>query len=548
MLGTTVAGRYRLKEAIGRGGMGTVWRAEDLHEDHDTALKILPVGEGDPVREATFRREAQVAARLSHPNIVAVREYGAAELDGQRILFLAMDLVAGRPLNTLTGRPHPLHHALTWTIQISQALEAAHHRGIVHRDLKPSNILLDQASGNAAKLCDFGIARLGESTHHTLTVTGVAIGTPAYMSPEQARGDTTLSAPSDLYSLGCLLHELITGHVPFTGTGWQLLNQHLNAQPAPLSTLRPGLPHELEQLVLELLDKNPDRRPTAADTRTRLTRLHAALAADAPTATAHHHPPTRASDGRHREPGARSTTVCAASLTAAVIAGALTLTTTLPTPWASGLGALAGLLLASLYLLDQPQQPNPGRVKFTTAALMTLLLLASGAALGVLVADPSRWATALAISVFGGPALVVCTSGVRHLVEHALHRTSWHSDLATTAGTLQTATVLLIAHHVGLSPLTLIVAGAALWPTAALLTAVLTPLRNRHSPPAPPRTGNTGLRPPLEGPDSGPHPPVIITGQEPDHRSYRAAGGLCALDTEAGPFSTQVGPLHVLIR
>ncbi|NUS81829.1 MAG: serine/threonine protein kinase, partial [Streptomyces sp.] len=305
MRGTTVAGRYRLKEPIGSGGMGTVWRTEDLHQNHDVALKIIPVGEGDPIREAAFRREAQVSARLSHPNVVAVRDHGAADLDGRRILFLAMDLVDGPPLNTLTGSPIPVTRALTWAIQISQALEAAHQRGIVHRDLKPSNILLDQAAGNAAKLCDFGIARLAEATHHTLTVTGVAIGTPAYMSPEQARGDTTLSAPSDLYSLGCLLHELLTGSVPFTGTGWKVLNQHLHEAPAPLSTLRPGVPRELEQLVLELLDKDPDRRPTAADTRTRLTRLHTALAAfaDAPTATAPRHPPTlvatATSAGRH---------------------------------------------------------------------------------------------------------------------------------------------------------------------------------------------------------------------------------------------------------
>ncbi|MCX5174186.1 protein kinase domain-containing protein [Streptomyces virginiae] len=100
-------------------------------------------------------------------------------------------------------------------------------------------------------------------------MTGLAIDTPAYTSPEQARGDTTLGTPSDLYSLGCLLHELVTGSIPFTGTGWQILNQHLNDAPAPLSALRPGTPRELEQLVLELLGKNPDRRPTAADTRAR---------------------------------------------------------------------------------------------------------------------------------------------------------------------------------------------------------------------------------------------------------------------------------------
>ncbi|MCL3998994.1 serine/threonine protein kinase [Streptomyces lavenduligriseus] len=486
--------------------MGTVWHAEDLHETRDVALKIILVEEEDPVQEAAFRREAQVAARLSHPNVVSVRDHGAADLDGRQILFLAMDLVLGRPLNTLTGRPLPIAQALTWAIHISQALKAAHRRGIIHRDLKPSNILLDQASGNTAKLCDFGIARLAEATHHTLTVTGVAIGTPAYMSPEQARGDTTLGAPSDLYSLGCLLHELLTGHVPFTGTGWQVLSQHLNDAPAPLSALRPGVPRELEQLVLELLDKHPDRRPTAADTLTRLTRLHTALAAfaDAPTATAPRHPSTLVATATsagaailHRWPGARGTTVRAAGLTAAAITGALSLTTTLPMPWTTGLGILAGLLLAALYLLDPPQPPHPGQLKITTAALMTLLLLIGGAALTVLVTDFSRWATALTISVLGGPAVVACASGVRRLVEYTLHRTAWYGDLATTAAALQTATVLLAAHHAGLSPRTLITVGAVLWPATALLTAALTPRRTRDDSPAPTRTGtpNSGVAP-----------------------------------------------------
>ncbi|MFD3959596.1 MULTISPECIES: serine/threonine-protein kinase [Streptomyces] len=503
MLGTTVAGRYRLKDAIGRGGMGTVWRAEDLHESHDVALKIIPVGEGDPVREATFRREAQVAARLAHPNVVAVRDHGTADLDGHRILYLAMDLVLGRPLNTLTGRPIPLPDALTWAIQISQALEAAHHRGIVHRDLKPSNILLGQGPGSAAKLCDFGIARLAEATHHTLTVTGIAIGTPAYMSPEQARGDTTLGAPSDLYSLGCLLHELLTGHVPFTGTGWQVLGQHLNDAPAPLSALRPGIPRELEQLVLELLDKDPARRPTAAATRTRLNRLHDELAAlaDAPTATAPRHPPTLVATTatsndpavRHREPGARTSTVCAAGLTAAATTGALALTTPLPTPWTAGLGAFTGLLLAVLYLLDPPEPRRPGQPRITTAALMTFLALTAVVALTVLATDVSLWANALAISVLGGPTLVACATGVRRLIEHTLHRTAWHGDLVTTAGALQTTTVLVAAHHAGLPPLTLIAVGAMLWPATALLTTLLTTRRTRRVPRPPARTA-TELR------------------------------------------------------
>ncbi|WP_327740453.1 serine/threonine protein kinase (plasmid) [Streptomyces nojiriensis] len=488
MRGTTVAGRYRLREAIGSGGMGTVWSAEDLRESHDIALKIIPVGEGDRVREAAFRREARVAARLSHPHVVAVHDHGAADLDGRRILFLAMDLVDGQPLNTLTGRPLPVAETLTWAIQISQALEAAHQGGIVHRDLKPSNILLDQVSGGTAKLCDFGIARLADATHHTLTVTGVPIGTPAYMSPEQARGDSTLGAPSDLYSLGCLLHELLAGSVPFTGTGWQILNQHLNAAPAPLSALRPGVPRELEQLVLELLDKNPDRRPTAADTRARLAQLHTAMAAfaDAPTAPPHQHPPTAVATtvdpaAGGQEPGARLAAVSAGAVTAAAITGELMLTTTLPTTWTAAVGSLAGLLLAFLYLLDPPEPPRPEQLRITTACLLTTLLFTGGVALAVLVTAPRLWACALAISVLGGPTLVAVATGVRRLVEHTLHRMAWHADLATTAGILHTTTVLLTAHRTGLPGLTLTGAGIVLWPTAALFTAMLTPGRFRPS-------------------------------------------------------------------
>ncbi|MEV4000291.1 hypothetical protein ACFYPK_31750 [Streptomyces halstedii] len=291
-----------------------------------------------------------------------------------------------------------------------------------------------------------------------------------------------------------------TGAVPFAGTGWQVLNQHVHDAPAPLSALRPGVPHELEQLVLELLDKDPDRLPTAADTRTRLTRLNTALAAfaDAPTATAPRHPPTlvttaTSNNGHHREPGARGTTVATAGLTAAAVTGALSLTPTVPTPWTTGLGTLAGLLLAVLYLLDPPRAPHPGQLRITTAALMTLLLITGGAALTVLTTDFSRWATALAISVLGGPTLVAYASGVRRLVEHTLHRAAWHGDLATTAGALQTATALLAAHHAGLPPLTLVAAGAVLCPATSLLTAVLTPRRTRHEPLAPARTGAPGL-------------------------------------------------------
>ena len=499
MRGATVAGRYRLAEAIGSGGMGTVWRAEDLQEGHTVALKIITLGEGDAVREAAFRREARVAMRLSHPHVVAVHDHGAAHLDGQHALYLAMDLIDGPPLSALTTRPLPLADTLVWAAQISQALEAAHRAGIVHRDIKPSNILIDQH--RCARLCDFGIARLTEATHHTLTVTGAAIGTPSYMSPEQARGDTNLAAPSDLYSLGCLLHELLTGAAPFTGSGWQVLHQHLHGTPAPLSTLRPGVPRELEQLVLELLDKNPDRRPTATQTRQRLTQLHAALCelAAAPTVTPVRRPaaPTLVdtpdpTGGRRRGPGPRITALWAGTVTGAAVASELTLTS-MASPWAPVLGALAGLLLAVFYLLDPPQPPRPEELRITSAALFTLLLLAGGAALALLVSTPSLWWAALTAAALGGPALVGCAGAVRRAVEHVLHRPAWSADLATTAGALHTTALLLAADHAGLSAFAMTAAAAVLWPVTALLTAMVTPhgTRLRH---LPARTGTTTAR------------------------------------------------------
>ncbi|TGB05590.1 serine/threonine-protein kinase [Streptomyces sp. MZ04] len=177
MRGTTVADRYQLAEAIGSGGMGEVWRADDLRTGRDVALKLIAL-DGDSVREAAFRREAGVAARLSHPHVVAVHDHGTADLDGRRILFLAMDLVDGQPLSSLITGPLPIADALVWAAQISQALHAAHQARVVHRDIKPPNVLID--GRGAAMLCDFGIARLSDTfTRHTLTVTGAAIGTPA---------------------------------------------------------------------------------------------------------------------------------------------------------------------------------------------------------------------------------------------------------------------------------------------------------------------------------------------------------------------------------
>ncbi|MFJ4151888.1 serine/threonine-protein kinase [Streptomyces galbus] len=365
------------------------------------------------------------------------------------------------------------------------------------------NILLDDADGTA-RLCDFGIARLADTTHHTLTVTGIAIGTPAYMSPEQARGDTTLGAPSDLYSLGCLLHELLVGSVPFVGTGWQVLNQHLNTAPTPLSALRPGVPRELEQLVLELLDKDPDRRPSAADTRTRLLAGLAAIA-DAPTAVPTEQLPTPTlvvavpGTAAHDCPATRTgrTALTAGAVTAAAIAGELSLTTALPATWSVALGSAAGLLLAGAYFLDPPRPHAAQELRMTTAGLLTMLILTGGAALAVLIAAPSsHWKAALALAFMGGPTLVGGAMGVRRLIEGALRRgTGWSADLATTAGVLPTTTLVLAAHRAGFSALALALISVALWPAAALMTAVVIPRRAGHADAAEERTDQTGRAP-----------------------------------------------------
>ncbi|MFD7899041.1 protein kinase [Streptomyces sp. NPDC059743] len=482
MRGTTIAGRYRLEEALGSGGMGEVWRAEDLHHGHDVALKIITLGEGDTVRESAFRREAGVAAHLSHPHVVSVRDHGAADFGGRRALFLAMDLVEGPPLNALITGPLPLTDTLTWTAQISRALHAAHQAGIVHRDVKPSNILINHGS---AMLCDFGIARLTRITsHHTLTVTGAAIGTPAYMSPEQARGDTDLGAPSDMYSLGCLIHELLTGAAPFTGSGWQLLHQHVHDTPVRPSALRPEVPHELDRLVLELLDKDPTARPTAAETLKRLSRLRTELAA-LPTVAAHRVlPAPTALDrpaGPCRSARPRVSALWAGTVTGAAIAGELAWTTPMPGPWPLALGALAGLLLTAFRPYNDLQEARAGELRITTAGLFSMLLIAFGASVGLFAAHPSMWWAALLTAVLGGPTLVICSTAVRRIVQHVLGRSVPHADLAATAGALHTAALLLAANHAGFAvPATLTVC-LALWPATALITAVLTSSKVRES-------------------------------------------------------------------
>ncbi|MFI2205806.1 tetratricopeptide repeat protein [Streptomyces sp. NPDC020192] len=262
-----IQGRYRLLELLGRGGMGEVWRARDESLGRQVAVKCLkPLGPyHDPalarVLRERFRREARVAASLSHRGVTVVHDFG--ESDG--VPYLVMELLDGRDLSRLLqdnkGHPLPVDDVADIAAQVAAALAYTHQHGIVHRDLKPANIV--RLTDGTVKICDFGIARLGHDIGFTarLTGTGVALGTPHYMSPEQIGGGE-VDRRSDLYSLGCVLYEIATGAPPFDlEDAWAILIGHRDTPPRPLRELRPEVPGYLEEIILALLAKRPEERP-----------------------------------------------------------------------------------------------------------------------------------------------------------------------------------------------------------------------------------------------------------------------------------------------
>jgi serine/threonine-protein kinase len=256
---TVVDGRYRILGRIGAGGMADVYRAEDTHLGREVALKVLHRRFAqDAEFVERFRREASAAAGLSHPNVVGVFDRG----EHAGTYYIAMECLAGRTLKQVVAEEAPLdqERAIDLGVQILAAAGFAHRRGIIHRDFKPHNVIVDDAG--AAKVTDFGIARAGASE---MTETGSIMGTAHYLSPEQAQGHA-VTASSDLYSIGVMLFELLTGQLPFAGdSAVSVALKHLSEPPPPISQLRPDIDPTLEQVVMAALAKDPASRWQSAE-------------------------------------------------------------------------------------------------------------------------------------------------------------------------------------------------------------------------------------------------------------------------------------------
>lgn len=292
LVGHTLDEKYHLEEKLGIGGMGTVYRARHLLIDRPVAVKVLNQRfVEDEAARTRFRREAKAAGRLQHTNAVTVTDFGESH-DGY--VYLVMELLEGRTLREVLAKEAPLDpaRAVSLMMQISAAVAAAHEAGIIHRDLKPANIFIVQRAEVPAlvKVLDFGIAKLAaemldDDEVMTLTQVGAMIGTPRYMSPEQCDG-LELTPASDVYSLGCILYEMLTGTVPFSGsTPLAIAMKHTTETPRSPREFVISIPVALEEVVLHTLEKLPEDRPANAaefrqqllDTAEKLGLEHAAL-------------------------------------------------------------------------------------------------------------------------------------------------------------------------------------------------------------------------------------------------------------------------------
>ncbi|HID64987.1 MAG TPA: serine/threonine protein kinase, partial [Anaerolineae bacterium] len=294
LIGQTL-GPYRIIEQIGVGGMATVYKAYQPAMDRYVAIKVLPaLVSRDPAFLKRFRREAKVVAKLEHKHILPVHDYGEQE----GLTYLVMRYVeAGTLKDRLAAGQLDLPTIYRIMAQVGSALDYAHRLGVIHRDVKPSNVLID--SQGDAYLTDFGLARIMESTEQ-LTATGVGVGTPDYMAPEQGQG-LKIDHRSDVYSLGVMLYEMATGHVPFQAeTPMAVVIKHIT-EPLPLpSSVKPDIPPQVERVILKAMAKDPDDRfqtvaemVTALDAAVRLAQAEAPAAVGEPAVAKEAAPPTK---------------------------------------------------------------------------------------------------------------------------------------------------------------------------------------------------------------------------------------------------------------
>lgn len=261
-LQSALADRYRIRGELGRGGMATVYLGEDLRHHRKVAIKVLNPTVSAATDRGRFSREIEIVASLTHPHIVPLFDSGAAA--GQ--LYYVMPCIDGESLRARIEREKqlPLDEALRLTREIASALGHAHERGLVHRDVKPDNILL---ADGLALVADFGIARpVGLSSAVGITTGSTILGTPAYTAPEQSLKSADVDARADIYSLGCLLYEMLAGQPPFTGpTIESVVHQHMSVEPRPVTDLRPGVSAAIAGVIAKALAKTPaDRYTTAA--------------------------------------------------------------------------------------------------------------------------------------------------------------------------------------------------------------------------------------------------------------------------------------------
>ena len=270
-LAAALEGRYAVERELGRGGMATVFLAHDVKHDREVAIKVLHPELAASLGAERFEREIRLAAKLQHPHILGLHDSGVAG----ELLYYVMPFVKGESLRDRLDREGmlPVEDAVAITLEVNDALGYAHSQGVIHRDIKPENVLL---SGGHALVADFGIARAvsPDGGAQKLTATGMSMGTPYYMSPEQASGEA-VGPTADLYSLGCMLYEMLAGEPPFTGkNSMQIMARHAMEQVPSIRIVRSSVPEEIEEAIFAALGKTPADRPQTGGAVRRVPGAH----------------------------------------------------------------------------------------------------------------------------------------------------------------------------------------------------------------------------------------------------------------------------------